>query len=235
MDEAANLAGDVLGGSGAAGNEAPVGGGGTGTENQPAAWTNQLSRDFRDNMDAFGKVSGFNSITELANAYLAANGAEIDDETLFKRLGIPAPDEPYGIEDQLDESMKDFLQHARDANLSKGQAAKLAAAYKTMIENAVKSVPEEVKKAVEANAKGLVDEFGADARNWWNKAAASEKGLQQAFAKAGLGKSKTLMRALTLLGREMSEESTPSGSEHGSAAPKTWSEGGGFNFEFLKK
>jgi hypothetical protein len=235
MDEAANLAGDAMGGGGAAGNEALANGGGTGTGNQPAAWTSQLSRDFRDNNESFEKVSGFNTITELANAYLEADGAEMDDETLFRRLGIPAPDEPYGIEGQLDESMGDFLQHARDANLTKAQAAKLADAYRTMLGNALKVVPEEVKKAVEENAKSLVNEFGADARSWWNKAAASENGLRQAFAKAGLGKSKTLMRALTLLGREMTEESTPSGSTHGTATPKAWGEGGVFDFNFLEK
>ncbi|GMO28523.1 MAG: hypothetical protein Ta2B_09250 [Termitinemataceae bacterium] len=226
MDEAANLANE-MGGSGAPANEAPVqSGSGTGTEGTPA-WTNQLSKELRDDA-SFSKLANFKKLDELALAYLKGGGSELSTEELLNKLGVPKPDEPYGIEDKLGEEMQDFLKAARETNLSKKQAEKLAETYQTMMQNYLQKQVDGVQKAVTENSKELVDEFGAEATSWWKKAASAEKGLKEAIAKAGLGSSKALMRALVLLGRETSEESTPDGGRHGSGAAKTWAEGGGF-------
>ena len=229
VDQTAALAGD-MGGSGAPVNEAPQSGGNESGSSSAPAWTNQLSRELRDNADVFGKVANFKTISDLVSAYAKA---EISDEELLQRFGVPKPDEPYGIEDKLGDDMKDFLKMAREINLSKGQAQKVFEAYQGMLNNATTNRVENLEKVVAENAKSLVDEFGAEARNWWNKAASSEKDLKVALAKSGLSGSKALMRAMVLLGRETSEESTQDGTSHGRAQAKTWAEGGKLNFSYV--
>jgi hypothetical protein len=235
MNETADLA-EEMGGSGVPAKET-LGdvGGNTGTETPPAAWTSQLSKEIRDNAEVFGKVKDFKSISELANAYLTA-GKPLSNDELLEQLGMPRPDEPYGIEDKVAD-LDGFLDAIRGAKLTKGQAAALADKYRELVGAATNRALETrvagFETAVKENSVALTEEFGAEALNWWRKGVGLEKDLRATIAKAGLGGSKALMRALVLLGRETSEESTGgSNGRSGKSSARTWADGGGFGFSF---
>jgi hypothetical protein len=79
--------------------------------------------------------------------------------------------------------------------------------------------------AVKETAGKLVEEFGAAASEYY-RTALSRNGLGKVLAEAGLKSHPDLARALALLGREMSEDSTVAGRPSGGgSAPVTLAEG----------
>lgn len=203
---------------------------GTDANNTKAAtWTNQLSKGLRGNAEAFSKVAGFKSVTELAEAFVkaamppaeATQPATITDEDYRKWAGIPAPDEPYGVE--VGEELGDFLDKARAVNLSKKQAAKMADAFKSLMAERINRNVEKTRQAFPAISGKLIGEFGSEAAAYFRKA---EKGLGQSLKESEFGANPQIARALVLLGKEMSEESTPGGrAGTSSREPKTLNEG----------
>ena len=118
MSEAVNLT-DMLGGSEAPAKEASSGalsaGDGTGDGGtQAAAWTSQLSRELREDGEAFKKLADFKSVNELAEAFVKTGGGaggEIDlsdFKSVMEKLGAPKPDEVYEFEKDLETELSDF-------------------------------------------------------------------------------------------------------------------------------
>jgi hypothetical protein len=199
MSETANL--DVSqGGSGAPGNAAPAGNGTEGNQgarnpagdgNQgitPAAWTAQLSKEFKDNPDALKAIGSFKTVSELAEAFVkqaaAGNSSPKDGET--------AGDDAFAK--ALEEAAKTAQTAAPPKN---GPAAWLD------------------EKAVKETVAKLIDEFGTAAPDYYRKAL-GKNGLGALLGKHGLKSHPDLGRALVLLGREMSEDFTPGGGSSGS-------------------
>jgi hypothetical protein len=80
-------------------------------------------------------------------------------------------------------------------------------------------------EAARKTSEKLVAEFGAAASEYYTKAL-NHNGLGAALAKAGLKSHPDLGRALVLLGKDMSEESTvPGGAQKASAGAVTYAEG----------
>ena len=101
--------------------------------------------------------------------------------------------------------------------------------YRSFIEARTRTFLEEsVSKAPEL-AKGLTDEFGESAREYYHRAI-SHNNLNVLVAKAGLGGNKDLARALCLLGKEMSEDNTPSGNRRAEAKPVSYKDGAMLTF-----
>jgi hypothetical protein len=236
MDGTANLAEEMLGGSGAPGNEAPEtksagdNGGSAGT--QAAAWTNQLSKELRENNEAFGKVSNFRTVSELAEAYIKGAGEKFDisdPRKAFEALGAPKEGEPYGIEEKLEAGLKNFVRYARAANLTREQAARMAEGYRALTAENAEARLAEAREAAAGITRDLVEEFGPEAAEYYRKATA-RGGLQGAIAAAGLYGNRDLARALVLLGRETSEGSTPSGGSGREKKSRSIKEGATFSY-----
>jgi hypothetical protein len=200
----------MLGGSGAPENEAPPQSG-AGDETQAAAWTSQLSKELREDKESFSKIAGFKTISELVGAYL--QGGE---------------KEPEEYELKLDAGMEGFSSVAKNAKLTKDQAEQTLDGWKSMLQSRESAFIKAAAEKAPAIAKELTDEFGAEAAAYHRKAVSD--GLNQLIAKSGLGANKNLARALCLLGREMSEDSTPAAGGKPAITPKTVKEGAMFPY-----
>lgn len=210
------------GGTGAPENEAPgseerEGNGRDRNRTEPQAapaWTSQLPKELREG-EAFKRVSGFKTVGELAAAYAEAAG----------NPDVPKEGESYGLEGELDQGMEGYLDHAREAGLSREQARRMARGYQTLMRDATAARIKATDEGFRAIAPKLTDEFGAEAAQWFRKAAV-QTGLSKQLRETGLGANSDIARALVLLGREMSEDSTLGGGAAGAAKrPTTLAEG----------
>jgi hypothetical protein len=198
---------------------------------QPAAWTAQLPKDMRENAEQFKQISGFKSIGELANAYLKKGGeADFSDaKKVLEKLGFPKEGEKYEWEDSLKDEMKGFAEAARKAMLTKSQAQAMMEGMVQMDGARAQANFTKVKEAAPKLLQDLKQEFGDDAPTW-HQNAVKNSNLSKELARTGLSVNPTIARALVLLGREMSEDYTPSGSHSGKTAPKSIYEGATFQY-----
>lgn len=198
----------------------------------PPAWTAQLPKDMLSNAEEFKKISGFKTIGELAKAYISGGGeADYSDvKKVLERLGAPKDGEKYEWEDNLKDDMKGFAETARKAKLTKEQAKAVMEGYVLLDETRVQANVAKVKAAVPKIADDLVKEFGEDALEWHRKAV-KDSGLNRELARNGLSANPVIARALVLLGREMTEDYTPSGSSGGRSKAKSILDGATFDYK----
>jgi hypothetical protein len=229
MSETADLAG-MVGGSDAPGNEASATGGagenGGSAGTQAAAWTNQLPKEFRESAE-FGRIAVFKTVGELAQAYAksAAGEADLSDfKAVMRKLGAPGEGEAYGIEDRLGEEMKDFVKYAKEASLTKEQAAKMADGYRDFVKGQVERNLKQTREKAGEIAKSLTSEFGEASAEYYRRAV-EHTGLNKKLAETGLGANRDLARALCLLGREMSEDTSVGGRPRADRKPHSVREG----------
>jgi hypothetical protein len=199
---------------------------------QPAAWTAQLPKNIRDNADLFKQISGFKTVGELAEAYLdKGGGADFSDaKKVLEKLGFPKDGEKYEWEDSLKDGMAGFAEAARKAMLTKDQAKAVMEGMVEMDEARDRAVLAKVKEAAPGILRDLKQEFGDDALLWY-KNAVKNTALSKELARTGLSVNPTIARSLVLLGREMSEDYTPSGSRGGRTALKSFYEGANFDYK----
>jgi hypothetical protein len=244
MDNTQNQSGtleSMLGGGAAPGNNAAAApaaaGGSAGGDVTPAqgtgaaAWTSQLSKELREG-EAFEKIAGFKNISELVKAFLekGASGAGGEDfGAVMEKFGAPKEGEAYGFEGELDGDLKDFLQKAKGAKLAPQQAKAVVDGYRELVTKRTESFMQQAVEKAPEISKALVDEFGAEAAAYYRKAVEASK-LNVRLAQAGLGADKNLARALTLLGREMSEDWTPAAGGRPGQKPQSVREGATFNY-----
>jgi hypothetical protein len=214
---------------------AEMAGGGTQGESakpeSPAAWTAQLPREVRESAD-FSRLTAFKSIGELARAYLAGNGgADFSDaKKVMERMGFPRENEKYEWETDLKDEMKSFADTARKAMLTREQA-RLVMEGMTALDAAKDAATlARVKEGAGKVSRELIQEFGEDALTWHRNAVKDGK-LGRELARTGLSVHPTIARALVLLGREMTEDYTPSGSRGGSAKPASIYDGATFDYK----
>ena len=217
------LAAAMTGGEGQTGGE---------PESQRAAWTAQLPKELREDAGRFKKLSGFKNIGELADAYLKGGGeADFSDvKKVMERLGAPKDGEKYEWEENLKDEMKGLAEVARKACLTRDQARFVLEGYAAYDEAKAASNLKRVREAAPKIAEGLVKEFGDEALSWHRNAVKSS-GLNKALAYAGLSADPTIARALVLLGREMSEDYTPSAGSGGRGRPASVKDGGSFDYK----
>jgi hypothetical protein len=87
-----------------------------------------------------------------------------------------------------------------------------------------------VKSAAPKVVQDLIKEFG-EAASTWHKNALKDRSLSRELARTGLSVNPTIARALVLLGREMTEDYTPSGSRGGTANPASIYDGAVFDYK----
>jgi hypothetical protein len=179
----------------------------------PAAWTSQLSKELRESEESFSKLKGFKTIGELAKAYLSAAKSSVDASNfkdVMERLGAPKDGEGYDFESGLEKELSDFGKFAKEAMLTGKQAEAMLGGFRKIIAGRNAGYINEAVEAAPKIAAGLISEFGPDAAKYYQKACGHEN-LNKRIAAAGLGADKDLARALVMLGREMTEDSTPGG------------------------
>lgn len=138
-------------------------------ENKPElpAWTSQLPKDLRDNADIMGRISGYKTIADLANAYVKSEDAgkdalhvpgkdstEEERRAFFTKLGVPEKASDYNLSDYdldpetLKKSKDIFMEAAHRSALSRRQAENL-----WMSEVAMFKAASELKATAEAKTK----------------------------------------------------------------------------------
>jgi hypothetical protein len=193
-------------------------------------WTKQLPKEIRENAESLKRLSGFKNVSDLVQAYLKSDGVDFSDvKKVMEKLGAPKEGEKYDWEDNLKDDMKSFSTTARKANLTKEQAKTVMEGYALLDEARVQTNIAKVKAAVPKIASDLKAEFGDDALTW-HRNAVKNTGLNGVLAKNGLSANATIARALVLLGREMTEDYTPSGSSGGKSKGKSLLEGATFDY-----
>jgi hypothetical protein len=199
---------------------------------QAAAWTAQLPKDMRENAEHFKQLAGFKSIGELAKAYLNKGGeADFSDaKKVLEKLGFPKEGEKDEWEDSLQDDMKGFADAARKAMLTKSQAQAMMEGMVQMESVQAQANFTKVKEAAPKVLQALKQEFGDEAPTW-HKNAVKNSNLSKELARTGLSVNPTIARALVLLGREMSEDYTPTGSRGGKTSPKSIYEGATFDYK----
>jgi hypothetical protein len=191
-----------------------------------------LSKELRENKEAFEKVSNFKTVGDLAQAYIKSAGEAVDVKNprrALEALGRPKEGESYGIEDKLEGVMKNFVKYAAGADLTREQAVKMAEGYRGLMAEESAARLAEARKAAPEIARGLVDEFGSEAAEYYKKAV-SRNNLRSAIVESGLYGNKDIARALVLLGRETSEDHTPSGGSGREKKLRSIREGATFSY-----
>ena len=114
------------------------------TKPETPAWHSQLPKEMRENADVIGRISGYKTIADLANALIKSEDAGKDalhlptkdstDEEVkafFTKLGVPEKAEDYALSDYdldpeaIKKSKEIFMAAAHKSALSKKQAANM--------------------------------------------------------------------------------------------------------------
>jgi hypothetical protein len=234
MDETGNqpeLAA-MLGGSDAPANEASTQSGAReeSQSTQAAAWTSQLSKELRGNSEAFSKVANFKTVSELAEAYLKNGSLDMKDAAgVLRKLGAPEEGKPYDFEKSLEEGLQSYGAFARKAMLTPDQAKAMLDGYRSLEKERITAYTRDAAEKAPEISKALVEEFGAEASAYYHKAVSKNK-LNSLIVQSGLGANKDIARALVLLGREMSEDYTPSSGRSRKPEPETIKNGAMFSY-----
>jgi hypothetical protein len=112
-------------------NAAEAGGGsGTGEAVKLAAWTQQLSREIRENPELTKKLSAYEKLDDLANAFFSLEGKSgipgkdarpEEVKAFWEKLGYPEKPENYTV--SKEEGAEAFVSMAHGARLTDEQAA----------------------------------------------------------------------------------------------------------------
>ena len=188
-------------------------------EAQHPAWMSQIGDITKDAAKA-DKLSKFEKISDLANAYMelegkqgnalvkpGENASDEEREAFYKALGKPESADKYGIEG---EEAKMFRDMAYENNLTDDQAKAIYAKLKEIGENALAQQKIAYEQQAKETQNALLAEYGKD---YQTKIEMLKRGVNnyggQAVAEklqnAGLLADKDIVKMFILLGEQSSE------------------------------
>lgn len=240
------------------GNEGDAGQGksdndnGKGGEVQHPAWMNQINSELMKDAEKAGKLSKFEKLSDLASAYLEAEGklgssivkpgenaSDEERRAFYKALGVPDAADKYSIEG---DDAKMFREMAFKNNLTDEQAK---AFYKSLQEVGNNAIAAQ-KAAFDAQAKdtqaALQKEYGKDYQTKIEmlKRGVATYGGEKLGAKlqqAGLLGDYEVVKMFILLGEQSAEAGSPGNTKGKAEGYKSIAEGGTLSFgdTFKKK
>jgi hypothetical protein len=194
-------------------------GSGTGAEGKKlAAWTDQLSKEYRENPEYAGKLAGLEKLDDLAKGYFELQGktdipgqdAKPEDvEAFWKKLGYPEKPEGYAV--AKDQNAGTFLSAAHAARLTDEQATAL---WKSVSEGTARQLAavQQVQQAeLQATDAALQKEFGDkyDYAVEMFERGIGNKELKARLINAGLAGKPEIVKAFIALGESMQESGSP--------------------------
>lgn len=195
--------------------------GGKGSEVKNPAWMSQIG-DITKDADKASKLSKFEKLSDLACAYLEAEGklgntlvkpgensTDEEREAFWKALGKPESADKYSIEG---DEAKMFRDMAYENNLTDDQAKSIYESLKKVGENAMAQQKLAFEQQAKETQSALIAEYGKD---YSKKVEMLKRGVANyggqavgaALAEAGLLANKDIVKMFIRLGEESSEGS----------------------------
>jgi predicted secreted protein len=216
----------------------PSQGSGTGTEVKLAAWTQQLSKETRENPEYSKGLSGFEKLDDLAKSYfelqkksdIPGEKATPEEKAAFwKKLGHPEKPENYAVAKQ--KGSETFATAAHAAHLTDEQATALWQTVSEGTTRQAQAAQQAQLQELAATDAALQKEFGDkyDTAVEFMKRGMGSSGIQTALMNAGLAGNPLIVKAFIALGASKQESGSPT-SDGSSPGSKSVFEGGRFNY-----
>ena len=215
-------------------------GSGTGNETKLAAWTQQLSRELRENPEYSKGLAGFEKLDDFTKSYFElAKKSDIPGDkatpeevaAFWKKLGYPEKPENYAV--AKEQGAETFIAAAHAARLTDGQAQAL---WKNVAESQARqlaAVREAQARELAATDAALQKEYGDKydlALEFFNRGVGNGE-LKAALVNAGLAGNPQIVKAFIALGQASQESGSPRSDDAPSGAMKSIFEGGGFTYK----
>jgi hypothetical protein len=195
-----------------------AGGSGTGEAVKLAAWTQQLSKDIRENPDLAGKLASYEKLDDFAKSYFELAGksdipgkdAKSEDVAAFwKRLGYPEKPENYTV--SKEQNAGTFLSAAHAARLTDEQATALWKSVSEQTTRQMNAFKEQQAAEIAATDTALKKELGD---NYPQAIELFKRGVGKStvFAQlqqVGLAGKPEIIKAFIALGEQSNESGSP--------------------------
>jgi hypothetical protein len=225
---------------------------GKGSEVQHPAWMNQINSELIKDAEKAGKLSKFEKLSDLASAYLDAEGKlgnslvkpgenSTDEErkAFYKALGVPDAADKYSIEG---DDAKMFREMAFKNNLTDEQAKAIFASLQDVGKNVLEAQKAAFAQQAHDTQAALQKEYGKDYQTKIEmlKRGVATYGGEKLGAKlqqAGLLGDYDVIKMFILLGEQSSEAGSPGNTKGKAEGYKSIAEGGTLSFgdTFKKK
>ena len=207
----------------------PDGGSGTGDAPKLAAWTQQLSKETRENPELARKLSTWEKLDDFAKSYFELEGKNAipgkdakkeEVEAFWRKLGYPEKPENYGVSKEKEAEV--FVSAAHAARLTDEQATAL---WKTVSEGTkgrLEALRKKQLEEIEAADQGLQKEYGEKynyAIEMFRRGVGKSPVYQQ-LQDAGLAGNPEIIRAFITLGESREEDYAPVNSPGSSSLDK---------------
>jgi hypothetical protein len=214
-------------------------GSGTGNEPKLAAWTQQLSKELRENPEYSKGLAGFEKLDDFTRSYFElAKKSDIPGEkatpeevaVFWKKLGYPDKPENYAV--AKEQGAETFISAAHAARLTDGQAQTLWKAVSEGQARQLAAAQQAQAKELAATDAALQKEYGDNynlAIEYFTRGVGSGE-LKAALMNAGLAGNPQVVKAFIALGRASQESGSPK-SDAPSGEMKSIFEGGGFKYK----
>jgi hypothetical protein len=214
-------------------------GSGTGTEVKLAAWTQQLSKELRENPEYSKGLAGFEKLDDFTKSYFElAKKSDIPGDkatpeevaAFWKKLGYPEKPENYAV--AKEQGAETFIASAHAARLTDEQALAL---WKNISENQARQLAaaqQAQAKELAATDAALQKEYGDRyniALEYFNRGVGNGE-LKAALVNAGLAGNPQIVKAFIALGQAAQESGSPKSDGLSRGEIKSIFEGGGFKY-----
>jgi hypothetical protein len=193
-----------------------------GKEAKLAAWTQQISREYRENPEYAAELANLGKLDDLVKGYFEARGktdipgtdAKPEELTAFwRRLGYPEKPENYSV--SKERNAETFISAAHAARLTDAQATAL---WKSVSEGTARqaaAIQQTQQAELEAADAALKREYGdkySYALEMFNRGIGNG-GVKALIRGAGLAGKQEIIRAFIALGESMQEPGSPKSGE----------------------
>lgn len=218
---------------------------GKSSEVQHPAWMSQINSELTSDADKAGKLSKFEKLSDLASAYLEAEGklgssivkpgenaTDEEREAFYRALGKPDAADKYSIEG---DDAKMFREIAFKNNLTDEQAKALFASLQDVGKNAIEAQKAAFAQQAHDTQAALQKEYGKDYQTKIEmlKRGVATYGGEKLGAKlqqAGLLGDYDVIKMFILLGEQSSEAGSPGNTKGKAESYKSIAEGGTLSF-----
>jgi hypothetical protein len=229
---AASQPGSDLGGNTPQGSE-------TGTEVKLAAWTQQLSKELRENPEYSKGLSGFEKLDDFTKSYfelskksdIPGDKATPEEQAAFwKRLGYPEKPENYAV--AKEQGAETFIAAAHAARLTDEQSTALWKNVSEAQARQLAAIQQAQAKELAATDAALQKEYGDKynlALEYFNRGVGNGE-LKAVLMNAGLAGNPRIVKAFITLGEASQESGSPKSDGLSGGEMKSIFEGGGFKY-----
>jgi predicted secreted protein len=193
-------------------------GSGTGNETKLAAWTQQLSKELRENPEYSKGLAGFEKLDDLAKGYLELqNKSDIPGDkatpeekaAFWKKLGYPEKPESYAV--AKEQGAETFIAAAHTAHLTDEQSTALWEAVSEGTARQRAASQQAQVKELAATDAALQKEYGDTynrALEFFNRGVGSGE-VKNLLMQAGLAGNPQIVKAFIALGEAAQEPGSP--------------------------